>query len=86
MVAIELVEDRTTRAPLRLRVRDLDRLELDLRTREVLAFVDNPIMLAPPFVVTDREIDALVGSVAAAVEALSAHPPPAGPARRRGPS
>lgn len=86
MVAIELVEDRTTRAPLRLRARDLDRLELDLRTREVLAFVDNPIMLAPPFVVTDPEIDALVGSVAAAVEALSAHTPAAGPARGRGPS
>jgi adenosylmethionine-8-amino-7-oxononanoate aminotransferase len=86
MVAIELVEDRTTRAPLRLRTRDLDRLELDLRTREVLAFVDNPIMLAPPLVVTDREIDALVGSVAASVEALAAHTAVAGPSRGRGPS
>ena len=82
MVAIELVEDRTTRAPLRLGTRDLDRLERDLRTREVLAFVDNPIMLAPPLVVTDPEIDTLVGSVAAAVEALTAHTAVAGSSRR----
>jgi putrescine aminotransferase len=86
MVAIELVEDRTTRSPLRLGTRDLDRLERDLRAREVLAFVDNPIMIAPPLVITDREVDHLVGSVAAAVEALAARAVAGESSRGRGPS
>ncbi len=67
MVAIELVEDRTARTPLRLRARDLTRLDRDLRRRQVLAFVDNPIILAPPFVVTDDEVDHSAGAVAATV-------------------
>jgi adenosylmethionine-8-amino-7-oxononanoate aminotransferase len=70
MVAVELVEDRDSRMPLRLRARDLDRLERDLRDRGVLAFVDNPVMLAPPLVVTDGEIDHLVEAAAAAILAL----------------
>ena len=70
MVAVELVEDRASRTPLPLRARDLDRLERDLRDRGVLAFVDNPVMLAPPLVVTDEEIDHLVEAASAAVRAL----------------
>ncbi len=70
MAAVELVEDRASRTPLRLRARDLDRLEQDLRDREVLAFVDNPVILAPPLVVTDEEIDHLVEATAAAIRAL----------------
>jgi len=70
MVAVELVEDRASRTPLPLRARDLDRLERDLRDRGVLAFVDNPVMLAPPLVVTDEEIDHLVEATSAAVRAL----------------
>ncbi len=82
-VAVELVEDRTTRAPLRLRARDLDRLEQDLRAREVLAFVDNPIILAPPLVITDREIDHLVESAAGALIALAGRLPPAARSKAR---
>ena len=70
MVAIELVEDRATRAPLRLRARDLTKLDRELRRRQVLAFVDNPIILAPPFVVTDEEIDHIADAVTATVSAL----------------
>ena len=70
MVAVELVEDRATRTPLRLRTRDLTRLDRDLRRRQVLAFVDNPIILAPPLVVTDEEIDHIADAVAATVGTL----------------
>ncbi len=70
MVAVELVEDRAARTPLRLRARDLTRLDRDLRRRQVLAFVDNPIILAPPFVVTDDEVDHIADAVAATVNAL----------------
>ena len=80
-VAIELVEDQATRAPLRLRRQDLERLERDLRAREVLAFVDNPIILAPPLVVTGQEIDHLTASVAASIGAWGARGPVGRPAR-----
>jgi len=70
MVAVELVEDRAARTPLRLRTRDLTRLDRDLRRRQVLAFVDNPIILAPPFVVTDDEVDHIADAVAATVHSL----------------
>ncbi|HEX9244611.1 MAG TPA: aminotransferase class III-fold pyridoxal phosphate-dependent enzyme, partial [bacterium] len=74
MVAVELVEDRGTRAPLRLKARDLDRVAHDLRDHGVLAFVDNPVILAPPLVITERETDDLVEAAAAAVLALGARP------------
>jgi adenosylmethionine-8-amino-7-oxononanoate aminotransferase len=82
MVAVELVEDRATRMPLRMRTRDLDRLDRDLAARGVLAFVDNPIILAPPLVVTAREIDDVIDAVAAAVRALDARGPASGGASR----
>ena len=77
MVAVELVEDRGTRTPLRLKVRDLDRVAQDLRDRGVLAFVDNPVILAPPLVITEPETDHLVESTAAAVQTLGARLPAA---------
>jgi len=83
MVAIELVEDRATRAPRRLRSRDLDRLERDLRHRGVLAFVDNPVILAPPLVVTPRETAQLIEAAAAAVAALGGRTSAAGGAGGR---
>jgi adenosylmethionine-8-amino-7-oxononanoate aminotransferase len=70
MVAVELVQDRVARTPLRLRARDLNRLDRDLRQRQVLAFVDNPIILAPPLVMTDEEVDHLADAVVAAVRTL----------------
>jgi len=70
MAAVELVEDRASRSPLRLRARDLDRFEQALRDRGVLAFVDNPVIFAPPLVVTEEEIDHLVASAASAIGAL----------------
>ncbi len=70
MVAIELVEDRETRMPLRLRARDLDRLDRALRDRGVLAFVDNPVILAPPLVISERETEVLVEVAAAAIAVL----------------
>ena len=78
MVAVELVEDRATRAPLRMRPRDLDRLDRALRAGGVLAFVDNPVILAPPLVATAQEIDRLVEVAAGAVQALGAGAPAVG--------
>jgi adenosylmethionine-8-amino-7-oxononanoate aminotransferase len=65
-----------------MRTRDLDRLDRDLAARGVLAFVDNPIILAPPLVVTAREIDDVIDAVAAAVRALDARGPASGGASR----
>ena len=72
MVAVELVQDRASRTPLRLRSRDLVSLDRDLRGREVLAFVDNPVIVAPPLVVTDEEVDHIADAVAAAIKCLEA--------------
>jgi adenosylmethionine-8-amino-7-oxononanoate aminotransferase len=71
MAAVELVEDPSTRAPLRLRTRDLDGLERDLRARGVLAFVDNPVMLAPPLIISEEETGVLVEATAGAIRALA---------------
>lgn len=70
MAAVELVQDRPSRTPLRLRARDLAGLDGDLRRRQVLAFVDNPIILAPPLVITDEEVDHLAAAIAAALRTL----------------
>ncbi len=78
MCAVELVEDRGTRAPLRLGARGLARLDRDLRARGVLGFADNPVILAPPLVVTDGETDDLVDTAGGAVEALAAQRPVSG--------
>lgn len=78
MCAVELVEDRATRAPLRLGARGLARLDQHLRARGVLGFADNPVILAPPLVITDSETDDLVDAVGGAVEALVAKRPVSG--------
>jgi adenosylmethionine-8-amino-7-oxononanoate aminotransferase len=78
MCAVELVEDRATRAPLRLGARGLARLDQDLRARGALAFADNPVILAPPLVITDSETDYLVDVIGGAVEALAARRPVSG--------
>ncbi len=75
MCAVELVEDPLTRAPLRLGARGIDRLERELRDRGILAFVDNPVILAPPLVITDREVDDLVGATSGALAALAGRRP-----------
>ena len=72
MAAVELVEDRATRAPLRLRTRDLDGLEHELRARGVLAFADNPVLLAPPLVIAEAETAMLVEAVTGAIRTLAA--------------
>lgn len=71
MCAVELVEDRATRAPFRLGTRGLDRLDRALRDRGVLAFADNPLILAPPLVITENETDELVRTAAEAVTQLA---------------
>jgi putrescine---pyruvate transaminase len=78
MCAVELVGDRSSRAPLRLGERGLARLDHDLRGRGVLGFADNPVILAPPLVITDSEIDDVVDAVGGAVEALAAKRPVSG--------
>ena len=37
----------------------------------MLCFVDNPVIVAPPLVVTDDEVDVLVGAVAESVRGLA---------------
>jgi putrescine---pyruvate transaminase len=80
MCAVELVEDRASRAPLRLGARLLDRLDAALRRSGVLCFVDNPIILAPPLVITDDEVDRIVNVVCETVNDFVRHRP----ARRTG--
>ena len=77
MTAVELVEDRASRAPLPLGVRGVDRLERELRHRGMLCFTDNPVIAAPPLTITDQDADEIADAVAAAVTALAA-------SRRRG--
>ena len=83
MCAVELVEDRATRVPLRLGARALDRLEHALRCRGVLCFVDNPLILAPPLVITESETDHLAEAVTAAVRDLAARPPSPSPRMKK---
>ena len=71
MSAVELVADRADRAPLRLTARRWLALERALAERGVLCFVDNPVIVAPPLVVTDDEVDVLVGAVAESVWGLA---------------
>ncbi len=71
MCAVELVEDRAARAPLRLGSRGTDRLDRALRDRGVLGFADNPLILAPPLVITESETDALVGAAGEAIAELA---------------
>jgi len=72
MAAVELVSDRADRTPLSLGARGVDRLERELRRRGVLAFADNPVIVAPPLTITDQDADELAEAVAGAVGALAA--------------
>jgi adenosylmethionine-8-amino-7-oxononanoate aminotransferase len=65
--AVELVEDPATRAPLRLGARGLRRLDDALRERGVLCFADNPVIVAPPLVTAERDVDDLAAAVGQAV-------------------
>jgi putrescine aminotransferase len=69
--AVELVGDRETRAPLPLRAGGVERLDQELRRRGVLCFADNPVVLAPPLVIDERDADDLAGAVSEAVRALA---------------
>lgn len=71
MWAVELVDDRATRRPLRLGARGVGLLEEELRRRGVLCFADNPIIAAPPLVLHEDEAEALVDAIAGAVETLA---------------
>jgi adenosylmethionine-8-amino-7-oxononanoate aminotransferase len=75
MAAVEFVSDRGDRTPLPLGTRGLDRLERELRRRGVLAFADNPVIVAPPLTITDQDADELADAVAGAVTALAARQP-----------
>jgi len=77
LLAIELVEDRSTRAPFPRAARLTERLVAAARDRGVLVYsstgsangVDGDlIVLGPPFVVTDAELDRIVDGVAGAIE------------------
>ena len=78
MCAVELVDDAATRIPLRLGARGVERLERELRDRGVLCFADNPVILAPPLVIQDHEVDELAAAVAGALAALALRRPQAG--------
>ena len=71
MSAVELVSDRAGRAPLRLTARRWLGLEREIASRGVLCFVDNPVIVAPPLVVTDAEVDVLIDVVSESVWRLA---------------
>ena len=73
MCAVELVEDPATRVPVRLGARGVERLDQDLRRRGVLCFADNPLILAPPLVITEDETDRIADAVIGAIDALATH-------------
>jgi adenosylmethionine-8-amino-7-oxononanoate aminotransferase len=77
MVAVELVADRDTRAPFPRSARVTERVVAAARDRGLLLYsstgcVDGVegdlVMLGPPLVVGDAEVDELVEGTAAAVE------------------
>ena len=81
MVAVELVADRATKAPFPRRQRVAERAVADARERGLLLYwstgcVDGDagdlVMLGPPLVVTDAEVDEMVELTAAAVEVATA--------------
>jgi adenosylmethionine-8-amino-7-oxononanoate aminotransferase len=78
MVAVELVADRSTRAPFPRSARATERVVAAARERGLLLYsstgcVDGTegdlVMLGPPLVVTDAEVDEMVELTAQAVEA-----------------
>jgi adenosylmethionine-8-amino-7-oxononanoate aminotransferase len=80
MVAVELVADRATRAPFPRSARVTERAVAAARDRGLLLYsstgcVDGTegdlVMLGPPLVVTDAEVDELVEGTALAVESVT---------------
>ena len=78
MVGIELVADRATREPFPRAARIAESVVAAARDRGVLLYsgtgnangVDgDTILLGPPFVVTDRELERIVEVLAASIEA-----------------
>jgi adenosylmethionine-8-amino-7-oxononanoate aminotransferase len=84
MVAVELVADRTTRAPFPRARRVAERVVAAARDRGLLLYwstgcadgtTGDLIMLGPPLVVTDAEVDELVDLTTTAVETAVAETP-----------
>ena len=91
MVGIELVADRETRAPFPRGDRIAEAVVRGARDRGVLLYsgtgnangVDgDTILLGPPFIVTDAELDRIVAVLAETIEAVAAVPTAAGEVRR----
>ena len=89
LVGIELVADRETRAPFPRGDRIAEAVVRGARERGVLLYsgtgnangVDgDTILLGPPFVVTDAELDRIVAVLADTIEAVAPSPAPAGEA------
>ena len=79
LVAVELVRDRASRAPFPRAERVTERVVAAARERGLLVYsstgcadgIDGDlIVLGPPLVITDSEVDEVVGTLAAAVEAV----------------
>jgi adenosylmethionine-8-amino-7-oxononanoate aminotransferase len=89
LVGIELVADRETRAPFPRGDRIAEAVVRGARDRGVLLYsgtgnangVDgDTLLLGPPFVVTDAELDRIVAVLADTIEAVGASVAPAGEA------
>jgi adenosylmethionine-8-amino-7-oxononanoate aminotransferase len=86
MVAVELVADRAARTPFPRGRRVAERVVAAARDRGLLLYWSTGcadggdgdlVMLGPPLVVTDAEVDELVDTTAAAVEAVAGEVAPA---------
>ena len=89
MVGIELVEDRETRRPFPRAARLTETVVRAARDAGVLVYsatgnangVDgDTVLLGPPFVVTDAELDRIVDVVGGAVETATSAAPASAPA------
>jgi len=73
MAGIELVEDRESRKPLDPERKIMARLEQNGRERGlVMRLIGDRIALAPPFIITESEIDEMVSRLRGALEATFA--------------
>lgn len=73
MAGIELVEDRDSRTPLDPERKIMARLEQNAKDRGlVMRLIGDRIALAPPFIITESEIDEMVSRLRSALEATFA--------------